>query len=384
MNNIIPYPRVGRRESNANPYIKPIPTGEFLNAVHFIWDKFNVNNGFNLAAFRHNLRDYYDEAIPITTYELHTIRSYLSDPEFQICVSPAGKSFRWDNRGSSAERKCIYIDEIFYILFSQTLTESQTNAVRLIFMDVILHCLGDYFTAWAQPNIDLSPDQSATRFEGGMKTEYAVFGGFIGGHMSSDDIHYESAHIQIFNAQNQQSYYTIPDHLAREVYNSDQFFRFSETGLNKSTIQRGPTNTIRQLDICCGYHRLVWKPIQRPPPEQQPSYNQPGYFGQPPPTGIPWYPPQPQPQQGGYPTYSGPTFVQPPTFTPPGNYGSGGPYGPVPPGPGILLIHLTYRKGNQTSQWIVDGTYGLDSGWIPPVQQQNPSNQEDPSRRHQG
>ena len=336
MSNIIPFPRVGRRQSVANPVANAINQGEFVNAIHFIWNKFNLNNGFNLAAFRHNLRDYYDESAGITQYELQTIRGLLSDPQLTITVSPAGNTFRWDNRGSTADRKTIYIDEALYFLFSSFQSDSQINALRLIFMATLFHCLGDYITSWAQPHVDFTTNTSTHRSEGGTKTEYSFFGGIVGGHLG-DGIHYEHAKIRLFNSANQEAHWIIPDHVAREYYNSDQILKFSEVGLTRNPSFQGPTNTIRQLDICCGWHRLVWKPIHRPPQppahDPQAGYPQPSFYNQPP-AGSQWYPPQPQAPQPGYNmSYGaapGTSYAPPPTFPPPAaNFGAGS-YAPPP------------------------------------------------------
>src|SRR5271170_248499 len=335
---IIPFPRVGRRQSIANPGINSLHQGEFVNSIHFIWNKFNLNNGINLAGFRHNLRDYYDEAAGITQYELQTIRGLLSDPELQICVSPAGNTFRLDTRGTTTERKTIYIDEALFFLFSSMQNDSQLNALRLIFMATIIHCLGDYITSWAQPQIDFSTIINVHRFEGGTKTEYSFFGGIMGGHMT-DGLHYEYAKIRLFNSANQAVHWIIPDHLAREYYHSDQILKFSEVGLTRNPLSIGPTNTIRQLDICCGWHRLVWKPIHRPPPppaqDPQAGYPQPSFYNQPP-TGSQWYPPQPQAPQPGFVSYGaapGTSYAPPPSFPPPNSNFGGGSYAPPPPPP---------------------------------------------------
>ena len=380
MSNIIPYPRIGRCQSIDNPVIVTITHGDFVKAVQFIWDKFNFRNGINLAAFRHNLRDYYDETAPITQYELQTIRGLLSDPEMQICVSPVGNGFRWDNRNSSGERKCIFIDEALFFLFSSHQTEIQDHALRLIFMGTLLHCLGDYITTWAQPAIDFSTKPNKHRAEGGTKTEYAFFGGIIGGNMG-DGFHYDYAKIRVFNPMNQPESWFISDKVAQEYYSSDQILKFGETGLTKNPAPMGPTNTIRQLDICCGWHRSVWKPIHRPPPEQpqpppqQGGFNPHGYFGQPPPTASHWYPSQPQPHQGGYVSYGAPPggTYDPPAYPPGvGNYAGGYPSGPPPLGISTDFVLLTI--GNQQFSW--PDTYNQDpsASWNPIAQESHPPN----------
>ena len=337
MSNIIPYPRVGRRQSIANPVVNSIHQGEFVNAIHFIWNKFSLSNGINLAGFRHNLRDYYDETAVMTRYELETIRGLLSDPELQICVSPAGNTFRLDNRGTPVDRKTIFIDEALFFLFSSAQTESQINALRLIFMATLIHCLGDYITTWTQPQVDFTTTTNVHRFEGGTKTEYAYFGGIIGGHMT-DGIHYEYAKIRLFNAANHSVHWIIPDLVAREYYNSDQILKFSDVGLTRNPVTTGPINTIRQLDICCGWHRLVWKPIHRPPPpppshDPQAANPQPSFFNQQH-TGSQWYPPQPQAPQTGFMSYGaapGTTYAPQPAFPPPSANFGGASYAPPPP-----------------------------------------------------
>ena len=323
---IIPYPRVGRRQSILNASISPITQGDFVNAIHFIWNKFNFNNGSNLSGFRHNLRNYYEDTVPMSAYELQYIRGLLSDPELLICVSPAGTSFRWENRATPSDRKCIFIDEAFYFLFCHMLPEHQLNALRLIFLGTILHCLGDYITAWAQPTTDFATTTNVFRFEGGTKTEYSFFGGIMGGTMN-DGIHYECAKIRLFDLANQSIHWLIPDHLARDYYNSDMIVRFNEVNLQKNPVLLGPTNTIRQLDICCGWHRLVWKPIHRPPQDPQPaSFPPTTYYGQPQATSQ-WYPPPAQPQQSGYFYTSAPgtsSYGQVPQFPPPSANFAGG------------------------------------------------------------
>ena len=348
MNINIPYPRIGRRQSISNPAIVPITQGDFVKAIQYIWNKFSFNNGINLSPFRHNLRDYYDEGAAITPYELQTIRGLLSDPELQLCVSPVDNSFRWDNRNTAMDRKCIFIDEAFFFLFSLPQTDNQKAALRLIFMGTVLHCLGDYITTWTQPTVDFSTKQSVQRLEGGTKTEYAFFGGIMGGQMT-DGIHYDFAKIRLFNLMNQPESWFVGDRVARDYYKCDQILKVTVVELKKNPTPMGPTNTIRQLDICCGWHRSVWKPNHRPPPEQQQQqqqqqhqqqqqqhqtgFNTQGYFGQPQPTGSQWYPPQPQPHQGGYVSYGaapGTTYEQPLAFPPPpGNVATG--YAPIPP-----------------------------------------------------
>lgn len=317
MNAVIPVPRIGRRQSIANPIIQPLSQGEFVNAVHYIWSKFNVQGGINLSGFRHNCREFYDENTGITPYEQNYIRGLLSDPDLQICVSPAGNSFRWDTRTSTADRKIIFIDEVIFILFSNIQNEAQNNAIRLIFMATLIHCLGDYITMWAQPNVDFSTNTRVHRFEGGTKTEYAFFGGIIGGHQAPDGIHFECTKLRLFNPQNQVEHYFIPDHIAREYYVSDYIRKFTEVGLTKNAMATTATNSIRQLDICCGWHRLVWKPVRPPQNEQQPPfYPPPGYYSQGAPgtQGSSWYPPLQQPQQQtSFPSSYGPA---PGTYAP--------------------------------------------------------------------
>jgi hypothetical protein len=333
MTTMIPYPRVGRRQSIANPSVYPIHQGDFLSAVQFIWNKFNFNNGTNLAGFRHNLRDYYDDNIPITPYELQYIRSLLSDPEFQICVSPAGNSFRWDNRPTNAERKTIFIDEGIFFLFCHLQTENQANALRLIFLGTVLHCLGDYITTWTQPQVDFNPtNTSVHRFEGGVKTEHAFFGGIMGGQMA-DGIHYDCAKIRLFNSLNQSVHWIVPDALARDYYLSDQICRFNEVNLQRNPNPQAPGNTIRQLDICCGWHRLVWRPIYRNPynvqdPNQM-NYGAPGYAAQPQ-WGYQQAPGQQAQPYYNYPSAPGTSYQAPPQYPPPpGNFG-GQSYSTIP------------------------------------------------------
>jgi hypothetical protein len=325
---MIPFPRVGRRQSAADPTFIPIVQPDFLNGVNYIWSKFNFNNGVNLSGFRHNLRNYYNDAEAITSYELEWIRRLLSDPDLHICFSPVGKSFQWDNRITPSERKCIFIDEAFFFLFNVNQTDSQTNAFRLIFMATLIHCLGDYITSWAQPNIDFSLTTQSNRFEGGTKTEYAFFSGIIGGHMT-DGIRYDCAKIRLFNSSNQEEHWIIPDHIARDIYNSDHIPRLTEAGLTRFTLITGPTTTVRQLEFCCGRNRLVWKPIHRHSQDpQQSGYGLHGYYHHQPPTSH-WYPlpPQSQPPQSGgfsYPAAPGTTYMPPPQCPPPAaTFGSG-------------------------------------------------------------
>jgi len=356
MNVNIAVPRIFRRSNiTSTEYPQLIGPGPFYSAVHFIWSKFNAHNGINLVPFRHNLRDYYDESVPASTAEIDTIRGYLMSSELQICVVPVGDYFRWDKRNSVAERKCIYIDEHMFTLFQVQQTESQDSALRLVFMATLIHCLGDYITSWAQPNVDLSPKQAPKevgfRAEGGAKTEYAFFGGLIGGNMP-DGTHYESSKIRLYSPSNEREHFIIPDHVAREYYNSEYIHKFNEVamGLQRNQLVSGIDNSIRQLELCCGYHRLVWKPKHRPPPPPPPQrqveqgyYNQGGYQGQGQ-QGGGWqgYPPSPpqggymQQQQGGY-GYSPPgTYIQgnAPGYPPPPNNYGGGQYA-LPPPPGL-------------------------------------------------
>jgi hypothetical protein len=356
---MIPYPHVGRRQSIANPTFLPITQGDFLNAVHFIWNKFNYNNGVNLAGFRHNLRDYYDENIVMTQYEMQSIRGLLSDPEFQICVSPAGNSFRWDSRSTLAERKTVFIDEAIFFLFCHVQTEAQTNALRLIFLGTILHCLGDYITTWAQPQVDFSDHQHVGRFEGGMKTEYAFFGGIMGGQML-DGVHYDCARVRLFNSMNQSVHWIVPDQLARDYYLADLIYRFNEVNLTRNPVPMSPSNTIRQLDICCGWHRLVWKPAHRAPTygqdPQQGVYATPygtqqqqwGYQGAP---GQ--VPNQAPPSYYGYPAAPGTTYVQQPQFPPPpATLG-----GSVPPPMGNLMSCVVNCRWRTTIWCTIRGIF---------------------------
>ena len=353
MNVNIPVPRIFRRSNiNSTEYPQIIGPGPFYSAVHFIWSKFNAHNGINLQPFRHNLRDYYDETVAATTAELDTIRGYLMSPELQICISPAGDHFRVDKRNSVAEKKTIYIDEHLFTLFQVQQTEIQDYALRLVFMATLLHCLGDYITSWAQPNIDFSPTPKEVGFraEGGAKTEYAFFGGLMGGHMP-DGTHYEAGKIRLYNAQNEREHFVIPDQVAREYYNSDYIHKFNEVtmGLQRNPLVSGIDNSIRQLELCCGYHRLVWKPKHRPPQNPGQVYWDPMQFGGPPPPGQQgsggWqaYPSPPQggyvpPHHGGY-GYSAPgTYAQgsvPGYPPPPSNFGSA--QYAIPPPPGIVL-----------------------------------------------
>jgi hypothetical protein len=322
---ILPTPRVVRRMVVANEDPQLIAPGNFTNAVQYIWNKFNVRGGMNLAGFRHNLRDYYDETAPMTQYELDQVRAYLSDPALQICVSTTGDHFRWDNRPNPASQKCIYIDETIFILFQIGQTEGQQNALQLIFLAILLHSLGDYITSWAQPAVDFSPNSTGAgyRLEGGTKTEYAYFGGVMGGNMS-DGIHYDYAKIRLFNSQNQSEHWIIPDQVARDYYAAEIITKFNEVNLRRKTQFTGPTNTIRQLDICCGTPRLVWKPQHRNPHEVQQTYFQQPFYPQTP-QQPPWYSSQ-QPQQfppGSYPVYPGAPGTSAHIPPPPANFGGG-------------------------------------------------------------
>jgi hypothetical protein len=312
--NAIPTPHIVRRLGATDENPQPIPLGNFTNVVHHVWNKLNIHNGINLSGFRHNLRDYYDENEPMSHREHDQIRAFLSDTGLQICVSPAGNHFRWDNRPNPHSRKCLYVDETIYILFEITQTAAQYNALQLVFMAILFHGLGDYFTTWTQPNVIVSPNMTGYgyRTEGGMKTEYAYFGGFLGGTMQ-DTIHYDHAKIRTFNSQNQSQHWIIPDHIARDYYAAEVITKFREVELRRNTQITGPTNTIRQLDICCGTHRLLWKPHHRNPHEPRPPYYQQPYYQPPPPPPPPpqghWgmanQPPQQQPFQGNYPGYGG-------------------------------------------------------------------------------
>jgi hypothetical protein len=365
---MIPTPRVVRRMSVTNEDPQPIPLGNFTNAVQYVWNKFNLRSGMNLSGFRHNLRDYYDEQAPMTQYELEQVRAYLSDPALQICVSTAGDHFRWDNRPNPASRKCIYIDETMFILFQINQTDSQHNALQLIFLATLLHGLGDYITSWAQPEVDFSPNPTGPghRLEGGTKTEYAYFGGVMGGNMA-DGVHYDYAKVRLFNSQNQGEHWIIPDQVARGYYAAEVITKFNEVDLRRNSQFTGPTNTIRQLDICCGTHRLVWKPQHRNPHEaQQAAYFQQPFY-QPPPAQPPWYPnpQQQQPIQGNYQLYTGAagtnafapgTVTQFPT--PAANYG-GGQFS-FPPTFGIFLLSgVDFRR--PANFRVSRGTYGSRS-----------------------
>jgi hypothetical protein len=172
----------------------------------------------------------------------------------------------------------------------------------------------------------------------------------MGGHMN-DGVHYDVAKIRLFNSQNLSEHWIIPDHIAREYYQSDHIRKFTEVGLTKNSMTTGPTNTIRQLDICCGWHRLCWRPVHRTPQDQS-GYYQPGYYGQPPSGGQggPWYaPPNPGPGYG----YGPPPGMQyPPGGTqayppPPGMYNH---YSALPP---LSLLLLDEVNGSYcTSIWV--------------------------------
>ena len=323
MANVIPYPRIGRRQSNANPVIIPLQDGAFVQAIQFIWNKFNYNNGINLHSFRHNMRGYLDESEPITNYDIQTIRTLLSDPELQIVVSPAGNSFHWENR-NPYERKYIFIDEALFFLLYFPQSESQLTAIRMILFATVLHCLGDYITIWCQPHINFATNTTVHRLEGGTKTEFVFFGGRLGGYMS-DGVHYDCVTIRTFNAMNQTIHWFIPDNVARDAYNADLITKFNETTLTGNANPPPPSNTIRQIDICCGWHRTVWVPIRRPPQPPPAPSNWPPYPPQPGPQGPGNYPP---PSNWGYNAYGpapGTSGQAPSQYPPPpgtGNYGS--------------------------------------------------------------
>jgi hypothetical protein len=328
MASVIPCPRIGRRQSNANPAIVTLQDGPFVQAIQTIWGKLNYNNGVNLHPFRHNMRPYLDEGEPSTNYEIQTIRALLSDPELQIVVSPAGNGFKWDNRMNAYERKCIFIDEALFFIIQFPQNESQFAAIRIILLATVLHCLGDYITVWSQPAVNFATNTNVHRVEGGTKTEFVFFGGRLGG-FQSDGVHYDCAIIRTFNAMNQTFHWFIPDSVARDVYNADVIAKFNEVNLTPNQNPPAPSNTIRQIDICCGWHRTVWIPIRRAP--------------QPPPPPSNWqpYPPQPGPQGPNYPPPNwgynqyGPApgiSGQPPSqFPPPPAGGNYGPYTSAPP-----------------------------------------------------
>jgi hypothetical protein len=357
MNPAIPYPCILRKVIGSQYPVQLPPGNEFTNAVYSIWGKFNAPGGINLSGFRHNCRPDYDENLPMTAWELTQVRGYLSDPQLQIVVSPANPCFRWDyDRGSAYNKKIIYIDELFLYLFTGNQSESQLNALRIIFMATLLHCLGDYITSWAQPEIDFNPDLSTPRIEGGTKTEYAFFGGVMGG-VQNDPFHYDYAKIRLVNAVGQSDHYLIPDGMARDYYQSDVIHRFNEAGLQRNNLITGPTNTIRQLEICCGHHRLNWKPPAPPTanPPPHPPYFPPGY-GQPQqPQQQPFYPanlfgqqPYQQPQNPNPPAPGvafNPPFQFPFAQGPAGGYGPNPAYGSnvyfaAPPALGILLLGI--------------------------------------------
>ena len=318
----IPYPPILRRTIATQPPTLLTQGGEFTNAVYYIWNKFNVQGGINLNGFKHNCRNYYDEDVPITQFELQHIRGLLSDPQLQIVVSPAGKSFGWDERNNVYYRKIIYIDEAFLFLFTTNQTEQQLNALRIIFMSTLFHLLGDYITAWMQPNIDLNPDSPIPRVEGGSKTEYAFFGGTVGG-FQSDGIHYDYAKIRLFNPQGQGDHFLIPDAIAKHYYGLEVIHRFTEQGLQRNNLITGPTTTIRQLDLCCGHHRLNWRPPYRPE-NQPPQYIPPGYAQSAQPGGPgapPFFPPQPPQAPFAYNPQAQQQFNQMRFANPPGTTG---------------------------------------------------------------
>jgi len=235
-------------------------------------------------------------------------------------------------------------------------------------MATLLHGLGDYITSWAQPSVDFSPTANRHRFEGGMKTEYAFFGGFMGGY-TTDGVHYDYARIRMFNSSMLPEYWMIPDHVAREYYASETISKFHESILTKLSVSTGPTNTIRQMDLCCGWHRLVWRPIHRPPQDQQQYYQQ-GYYGQQQGgSGGSWGYPSPQQSQQGFGSYGsapGTNFSSSQavasSFPPASNFGGGGQFAMSFPPP----------MAPSQFQWQPDASWSQDQSWGAP-QQQSPS-----------
>lgn len=252
--------------------------GELVNTLHTTWNKFNYPN--NLSGFRHNVRLFYDENAPMTPHEQAFIRNLLADQGLRFCIMPRGTHFRWDTRNTPAERKIIYLDERWMNLFSIMQSESQTNALRLIFMATIIHCLGDYITVWSQPSVDMSLEVNTPRIEGGTKTEYGFFGGVMGG-VSMNSFQYDHVKLRTFNSSGLPTFWIVPDHVARQAYTSDFITKISEVGLTRFAGSEN-ANSITQLDHCCGWHRLVWRPVHRVLGQSQqvgPSYQQPP-FGQ--------------------------------------------------------------------------------------------------------
>lgn len=290
LNPDIPVPTIAIRFNESEP-VQILQQGEFVNAVRHIFQKFNFNNGENLHPFRHNLRPYYNEAEPITRDELNTIRGLLSDRQLLICVTPPGGNwYRWDNRSNPVERKVIYIEFMFYVLLTITLSDVRRNAARLIFMDTLLHGLGDYITTRGPTGVNLNPDdQSAgVRPEGGTKTEYAFFGGIMEA-IRHDYVHYESVIITLFpNSQSNGEHWYVLDQCAMNIWHADRIQKLvPEMGLRQVTDPNYTRlkNTVQQLGICCAWHRIWWTPfLQSPRPDVPGQYGGgqyvPGQYGQ--------------------------------------------------------------------------------------------------------
>jgi hypothetical protein len=275
MNNRIPFPKIVRKNSATDPG-QEVTQGELAEAIHSIWRKFNDST--NLSKFRHNIRPYYDETSPLTEEERNQIRAYLSDQGLRIYVTNPGDQFRWDKRTTNPERKIIYLSQRWHDRFDMinALTDGQKNTLRLAFMVVLLHNLGDYITLWAR-RINLSPDQQEIRYEGGTETEYAFFGGIIDGVSldANNNFRLDYARFCTFDESDRSTHWTIPDNVARDIYANAIIEK-----PNMATLTRwagfANESTSQQLEICCGFHRVSWRPHRRrrpqppPPPQIEP------------------------------------------------------------------------------------------------------------------
>jgi len=271
MNNRIPNPKIVRKTSPVDPG-QEITDGEFASTLYTIWQKFNDDR--NLAPFRHNLRSYYDEASPITAEEQREIRVRFSDPTLRIYILLQGEQFRWDNR-TSTDRRIIYIGQRWLDRFEMmnSFTPSQQTTLRVSFMVVLIHGLGDYLTSWFR-GVNISPKKQDTPYEGGTETEYSFFGGLIDGVSlnRTNNFRHDYVRFCLFDDPDRPAYYTIPDNVARELFNNTVIEKINPATLTKWS---GYGNDMgNQLEICCGVNRVSWRPNRRlrplPSPTEQP------------------------------------------------------------------------------------------------------------------
>jgi hypothetical protein len=315
MNPRIPYPRIVRKTTPADPG-QDLTQGDLVSVLQSIWRKFN--DIANLSNFRHNLRAYYDENSPATVEELAQIRSYLSDPGLRIYIMHPGESFRWDKRTTTASRKIIYLSQRWLDRFDMInqFTDGQKNALRLAFMQTLIHALGDYITVWAR-DVNMAPDQHTIRYEGGTETEYVFFGGLLEGVSLDHNNNFRLDYVRccLFDGD-RATFWTIPDNVARDLYANGVIEQIVPSTLTKwSGVAHDPAS---QTEYCCGFHRVSWKPNRRP--RQPPSTTE---------TSVPNVPavhpyPGSQMQQSSssqQPNYH-PTMFQPVQVPPQGPYSS--------------------------------------------------------------